>query len=296
MKKNIINILVVVIFISGISVLLYPIISNKLSEKEQLSVITDYKKSVSKLDDDQAFDEMKKAVDYNNSLKGDPVKDPYVSGSGNALPDNYLSVLDVNDDGIMGYIKIPKINVSLPIYHGVAEEVISKGAGHIQQTALPIGGLGNHSVIVGHTGLPTSKLFTDVKDLEIGDVFYIYVINEILAYEVDDIQVILPEDLDCIQPQKDKDLVTLITCTPYGINSHRLLVRGSRVEYEETDDATTMEEIFNPENLKITKYIICGTVLFVLILVILIIIFKKRKEKDKEYEGVVTSNEETKNS
>ncbi|MDL2324375.1 class C sortase [Ruminococcaceae bacterium OttesenSCG-928-A16] len=225
-KKTSVPLLIVLFFI-GLAVLLYPAVSNWLSTRRSVAQINVYEQDISALSKDFIDGEWEKAVDYNNSLKGDPVKDPFIPGSGKALPQNYLNVLNVS--GIMCTIEIPSINVNLPIYHGVSDEVLQKGVGHMEGTALPIGGKGTHSILTGHTGLPTAHLFTDLIDLVEGDKFYIHVLGRELVYQVDQIKVILPDDISDLDAYGDEDYVTLITCTPYGVNSHRLLVRGHRV-------------------------------------------------------------------
>lgn len=221
------------VFAAGAGIFLYPAVSNRLAEKDQMEIITAYAKCVDETDKGELERQWKLAEEYNDNLAGDPLHDPFVPGSGYALPDNYMSVLNVNGDGMMGSIEIPKIHVNLPIYHGTGEEVLEKGAGHLESTALPIGGLYRHSVISAHRGLPSAELFTRLDELELGDVFYIRVLDRTLAYEVDQISVIEPEELTLLQSERDKDLVTLLTCTPYAVNTHRLLVRGSRIPYEE---------------------------------------------------------------
>lgn len=215
------------LFAVGLCVLLYPTASNYLAGRMHLKQVDSYKQSLHTMPKEQADAEWQRALDYNGSLVGLPVKDPFLPGSGMALPDNYLSVLNVNDT--MGIIEIPKINVSLPIYHTTSEAVLEKGVGHIEGMSLPIGGKSTHTVLTGHTGLPTARLFTDLTDLQPGDMFYLKVLNRELAYEVDNIKVIEPEDISSLVIVDGMDYATLITCTPYRVNSHRLLVRGKRV-------------------------------------------------------------------
>ena len=225
-KKEFSTIALYIVFIAGLIILSYPFVSNWLAARRGIEASETYEAMTSSLTDEERQREWEKAKIYNDHLRGDPVKDPFLPGSGAALPSNYMEVLDI--DGIMGYIEIPDIDVKLPIYHGVAKEVLEKGIGHIESTALPIGGLGGHSVLTGHTGLPSAKLFTDLVKMQEGDMFYIHVLGERLVYEVDQIKVIEPEDLSDLMAYDDKDYVTLLTCTPYGVNSHRLLVRGER--------------------------------------------------------------------
>lgn len=235
-KKNPILLLApLLLFAVGAGIFLYPAISNLLAERQQREVIHTYQAKVSEMDQAQIDAAWAEAEVYNENLAGDPVHDPFVMGSGYVLPDNYSEVLNISGDGVMGYVDIPKIDVYLPVYHGTSEEVLAKGAGHLEMTALPIGGLNRHSVISAHRGLPSAELFTRLDEMEIGDQFYIHVLDQTLAYEVDQIKVIEPEELSLLQPEEDKDLVTLLTCTPYAVNTHRLLVRGIRVPYEETE-------------------------------------------------------------
>ena len=188
-----------------------------------------YNNRITRLSDEVIEEMWEEARTYNENLNGNTVPDPFIAGSGRVLPENYTSVLNMGE-GIMGYVDIPEIRVYLPIYHGVAEETLEKGAGHIEQTGLPIGGIGNLSVITAHTGFAGASMFDKLIDLVKGDIFRIHVLNETFIYEVDDIRVIMPEEIESLIPVNTEDYVTLITCTPYGINTHRLLVRGRRIE------------------------------------------------------------------
>lgn len=218
----------------SVVLLLYAPVSQYLDERIQLTSYAEYDSSIAEREEAENEAEWQKAVDYNNSLIGLDVKDPFVQGSGAALPEFYTEVLDI--EGIMGYIEIPKISVLLPIYHGTSEEVLQKGAGHMQQTFMPVGGESTHCVISAHTGMPHAMMFDELTSLKTGDHFYLHVLHRTLAYEVDEINVVLPTDFGhLLDPVKGEDYVTLITCTPFGINSHRLLVRGTRVEYEEEE-------------------------------------------------------------
>ena len=188
-----------------------------------------YEETVAAQDDALLAEEWAKAEEYNENLAGDPVHDPFVPGSGYALPDNYLDVLNI--DGVMGRITIPKIGVDLPIYHGTDAETLEKGVGHIESTSLPIGGEYRHAVLTGHRGLPSAELFTRLDELEPGDQFYLHVLDATLAYQVDQILTVEPQELETLVAEPGQDYVTLVTCTPYGINTHRMLVRGTRVPY-----------------------------------------------------------------
>lgn len=280
-KKNPLLFLVpLLIFTVGAGIFLYPVISNLLAEKNQQNVIRTYRKTVEQLDKETLRKEWEAAVVYNENLAGDPVHDPFVIGSGYVLPGNYEEVLNLNGDGVMGYIEIPEIDVYLPIYHGTSEEALRKGAGHLDVTALPVGGEGNHSVISAHRGLPSAELFTRLDELENGDKFFLHVLDQTLAYEVDQIRVILPEELSLLEPEKGKDLVTLLTCTPYSVNTHRLLVRGQRIPYEETNnDGTTTQVVDTGWRKKYMMAVAAGLVSLTLVAVGVFVI-RKRKGKD----------------
>lgn len=210
----------------GVGLLLYPLAGTLLNDRSFSDAVGHYEQEVLALSQDQRQQMLEAAHVYNDSLRGDPVRDPFVANSGWAQPDGYDDVLDVDTNGLMGTIDIPAIGVNLPIRHGVSDEVLVQGTGHLPQTSLPVGGAGTHAVITGHTGLPLARLFTDLSLLNVGDVFIVEVLGEKHAYAVDDVRVVEPDELSAISIDGDHDLVTLLTCTPYGINSHRLLVRG----------------------------------------------------------------------
>ena len=264
-----------ILFVAGACVFLYPTVSNYLAEKNQASVIQEYQESVQEDEGEMIEAEWVKAEEYNENLAGDPVHDPFVPGSGYALPENYLDVLNI--DGIMGYIEIPKISVYLPIYHGTSEEVLEKGVGHIESTSLPVGGEYRHSVLTGHRGLPSAELFTNLDKLEEGDYFYIHVLDQILAYKVDQIKTVEPRDLEDLVAVPDEDYITLVTCTPYAVNTHRLLVRGSRTDYvppEETTGGKTANLQFIGINIHLYY---AGAGIGLVLLVTGVIVIRKKK-------------------
>lgn len=235
-------ILALILVLVGAGIFLYPAVSNLIADLSHRQIITSHANLVSSLDEETLAEEWKKAEEYNENLMGDPVHDPFIPGSGYAIPDNYDQVLALDD--VMCTLEIPKINLSLPVYHGTSEEVLAKGVGHMEVTALPIGGLNRHSVLTGHRGLPSAELFTRLDELEVGDHFYIHVLDEVHAYEVDQITVVEPDELENLVAVPGRDLITLVTCTPYAVNTHRLLVRGTRVEYDpeteqQEDEVTT---------------------------------------------------------
>ena len=296
-SEKILLIIAIIFIIVGTGIFLYPSISNYFAEKNHVEAIRNYDKMVVKIGEDSLKKEREKAQTYNENLSGDPVHDPFVLGSGYALPENYKEVLNISGDGIMGYIQIPKISVDLPIYHGTSEEVLEKGVGHIQNTSVPIGGNSTHSVLTGHTGLPNAELFTRLDELIVGDIFYIHVLNDILTYKVYEIKVVLPDNIDELRITSGEDLVTLVTCTPYGVNSHRLLVKAERVEYEDytenngntTEFSNNSNTINNVETKKTNKQyyltgIQIGTVILVIVLIttlIVGIIIKRSKKSDE---------------
>ena len=266
----------IIFIIVGVIIFSYPTVSNYFAEKNQVEVIREYEEMVVQIDKDEIELEKEKAQTYNENLSGEPVHDPFIAGSGYALPENYTEVLNISEDGAMAYIEIPKISVHLPIYHGTSDEVLQKGVGHIQSTSIPIGGESTHSVLTGHTGLPSAELFTRLDELEIGDIFYIHVLNDILTYKIYETKVILPDNIDELQITSGKDLITLVTCTPYGINTHRLLVKAERSEYEEfvaedIDDINTTNNS-TTVNTEGTNYYLKGIKIGIAILIILIAI------------------------
>lgn len=223
----------IIMLIVGILLILYPIISSIISKKAEWDLIVSYQDKVSNMTSEEIEDKKQKAIEYNNQLNADEV-----------LTSNYIDLLNVGE--IIGYIVIPKINVNLPIYHGTSEAVLKKGVGHVENTSLPVGGETTHSVLSAHTGLASAKLFSDLDELVVGDTFYIQVLNEKLVYKVDEIYIVDPQKdnwENFIQIQDKKDLVTLVTCTPEGINSYRLLVRGSRTEEQITENIEKNNEI-----------------------------------------------------
>lgn len=293
MKNNsekLLLIISIIFIILGVGIFLYPSISNYLAEKNHIDIIRNYDDLIVKIDEEKINEEKEKAKIYNENLSGDPVHDPFVIGSGYALPENYKEVLNIAGDSVMGYVEIPKISVYLPIYHGTSDEVLEKGVGHIQNTSVPIGGKSAHSVLTGHTGLPNAELFTRLDELGIGDIFYIHVLDDVLTYKVFETKVILPDKIDELQILNGKDYITLVTCTPYGVNSHRLLVKAERVEYEEysvTKSTTDDERTDTKKESSSKHYYLTGTqigiVLLVLILTIVSIIGISIRRKKNLY-------------
>ncbi len=226
-------ILAVCLLLVGVGILGYPVVSKYLADKNSSYVMEKYQEEVAKIDQAVLDKEWKKAVDFNNSLAGNPVKDPFLEGSGYAIQTNYYDLLNI--DEMMGKLEIPKISVEMPIYHGTKSSTLRKGIGHLEGSSLPVGGENTHAVLTGHTGVTAGKMLTDLTEMKKGDLFFITVLNQTLAYQVDQIQVVLPEQTDALRLIPGEDHVTLLTCTPYGVNSHRLLVRGVRTDYTPAD-------------------------------------------------------------
>lgn len=224
---------IIILFLAGLSLLLYPLVANQWNSYRQSRLISTYEGQVSDLENGDGIDyeaEWERAKAYNASLLPSILPDSFAIAQASDEPDSeYMASLNLTGDGMMGTIEIPKIQVKLPIYHTTEATVLEKAAGHLEGSSLPIGGENSHAVISAHRGLPSASLFTDLDKLELGDHFLIHVLDETLAYEVDDIQVVEPEDTESLAVEPGEDLVTLLTCTPYGVNSHRLLVQGHRV-------------------------------------------------------------------
>lgn len=222
------------LLVAGLAILFYPSLSSWYNEQYQIRAVVDYDRSIGELEAASLQEELEKARAYNAALADLALADPF-GADDTVLPENYTAILNTGN-GVMGSIQIPEIDVNLPIYHGTGKEALEKGVGHMEMTAFPVGGTGNHTVLTGHTGLPDAQLFTDLNQLGMGDVFTIQVYKQTLVYRVDNIAVVLPSDTALLAPEDGMDYVTLVTCTPYGVNSHRLLVRGVRVPFAEAEE------------------------------------------------------------
>lgn len=303
---------VIVIFLAGIAMLIYPSLGNVISYFQQRQVIDEYEKQVAQMREEDITLQKQLAIAYNKSLGQITFADPFDieetkpedEDDGIQTLDEYYKALSVGGQNMMGYIKIPKISISIPIYHDATEAQLQKGIGHLKGTSMPIGGKGTHCVLSGHTGIPGNQLFTDLDKLEIGDKFYLHVLDEVLAYRVDEINVVEPDDVSKLQIDPDEDYCTLLTCTPYGINSHRLLVRGVRTEYmpgEDDDDAKVIEVTDENGNVIETKvqnkdyidlfglhipywvlYILVPLLAFIIILIIVIIVRRRLRRSEKK--------------
>ena len=241
MKKRLPFILISIIFVVGLGVLLYPLVSSIVNNVNDRSEARQKQMEVEKMDSEKIKRLFDDADSYNSSLTDTVVlTDPFDIESYEKIGAHYEETFDIDGNGFIGYIDIPSIDVYLPIYHGTSDEVLKKGAGHLNNTSLPVGGEGTHSVISAHSAYPSKTLFDYLTDMEEGDYFYIHVLNRVLTYQVDQIKVVLPDNTHDLYVEEGRDLVTLLTCTPYSINSHRLLVRGTRVEDRDPGDVTTV--------------------------------------------------------
>lgn len=258
MKKKTSNLIFILIFLIGLSLLLYPFISNEWNTYRQSRLISTYDEAVAEQEDAGRIDysaEWDKAHAYNEDLLPSILPDSFAIAAASEEPDEvYMSCLNLTGDGTMGYVEIPKIDIKIPIFHTVTEEILQKAAGHLEGSSLPAGGPSTHAVISAHRGLPSAALFTDLDKLKEGDHFLIKVLDEILCYEVDLISTVEPTQTDALTVIEGEDLVTLLTCTPYGVNTHRLLVRGHRVPYEE--EVVYEEELSFTEQSIHTNYLL----------------------------------------
>jgi len=290
MKTKLITIIAVLVVIAGAAILVYPVISNMMFQNSQQELIDFYDSQINEIPEKTKDSMLEECREYNSGLLDSKVQltDPFDADALQLEEHPYVDLLNQNGDGAMGSIEIPRINCKLVIYHSTEEAVLAKGVGHLQGTSLPIGGKGTHSVLSGHTGTADKELFTNLDQLETGDIFYIHVWGETLAYQVDNKEVVLPDETDSLYIDRERDLVTLITCTPYGINSHRLLVRGTRIPYEEAKkiEEQSSRVLLNTWGTQYVYAILTGILISVVIVMAIIFVYrrinKKRKMKEKD--------------
>lgn len=290
MKKKLNIIIVAVLFLAGLSLLLYPFAANQWNTRRQNKLMSEYAESVAQMEEAGVIDyetQWVKARAYNDEL------DPYILPDSFAMAEipeegnaDYRSCLNLTGDGMMGFVEIPKIGIKLPVYHTTSEEVLQKAAGHLAGSSLPVGGEGTHTVISAHRGLPSASLFTDLDQLKNGDYFLFDILNETLCYQVDQILVVEPDDTDALQAEEGMDLATLLTCTPYGINSHRLLVRGHRIPYEEMEEMETpLSAVLGPSlHTSYLLWVIVGLAVTGAFIVLLYLMDRRRFKRKKEQE------------
>ncbi len=273
------TIVLVAIFFIGLCILLYPTISDFWNEKRQSQAIMDYDSLLADLKPEDYTEHFKKAEDYNRKLR--LISSPFIGYS--TLDKEYYSTLDVNGDGMLGYITIEKIKVQLPIYHGTSDKVLNSAVGHVEGSSLPIGGKSTHSVLSAHRGLPSAKLFTNLDKMEIGDVFTITILNRTITYQVDQILIVLPDKIEEMQVKNGEDYCTLLTCTPYGINTHRMLVRGTRTEnIEEEKKVNVITEAYQIDPFIVTPAVAAPMLGALLIFLMVKSSKDKKKMKNKK--------------
>lgn len=274
MKKFLYSFVLTIIFLTGFSLLLYPVISDYINSRHQTEAISIYERDVANLNEDQYKEIWQAAVDYNIAL----AKTGNIWKLSSQRKEEYNSKLNISGKGVMGYIEIPKIRVSLPIRHGTSEITLQNSVGHVEGSSLPVGGESTHAVLSGHRGLPTAKLFSNLDKLEAGDLFVLRILDETLTYEVDQILTVLPNEISELQIKDGKDYCTLVTCTPYGVNSHRLLVRGHRVENQDMDYSARV----TADALQIEAMIVASVLGASVLLVLIIIVFIKKRRRNRE--------------
>lgn len=290
MKRKISGILFGLMFLLGFAILTYPTVSNQWNTYRQNQLISSYEELIGKMAEEDFTKEWEKANDFNDTIIHNNIFGDVFGENGDDIKNTeYWQILNVGNDGVMGYVSIPKINIKLSIYHGTADDVLQTGIGHLNGTKLPIGGESTHSVLAAHRGLPSARLFTDIDQLERGDMFYIHVLDETLAYQVDQILDMVDKDDNetlqkALQIEEGQDHVTLFTCTPYGVNSHRLLVRGTRVPYngEEEIESTAAESMLKSIQNYYMIYLILGLSVTLLVILLMRFLIKPGKKKHKK--------------
>ena len=278
-KKNMIGVLILVFLLALVGTL-YPVISDYWNTRHQSEVQVEYEKQMESMEDAELAAALEAANAYNAALR--PVR--YTKAALDAAAVGYDDLLNLYGNGVMAYVEIPKIHVNLPIYHGTTTEVLEKGIGHLPGSSLPIGGVGNHAVLTGHSGVAGQRLFSDLDRLEIGDVFFIHVLNQQLAYEVRAIDTVLPEDTKRLASVEGKDKCTLVTCTPFGVNTHRLLIQGERIETEIAEAVIENTETVEVESTWEAQYImglkLGAEILGFLVVVVLAVIGIRKMRRD----------------
>ena len=290
MKRKISGILFGLMFLLGFAILIYPTVSNQWNTYRQNQLISSYEELIGKMAEEDFTKEWEKANAFNDTIIHNNIFGDVFGENGDDIKNTeYWQILNVGNDGVMGYVSIPKINVKLSIYHGTADDVLQTGIGHLNGTKLPIGGESTHSVLAAHRGLPSARLFTDIDQLERGDMFYIHVLDETLAYQVDQILDMVDKDDNetlqkALQIEEGQDYVTLLSCTPYGVNSLRHLVRGTRVPYngEEEIESTAAESMLKSIQNYYMIYLILGLSVTLLVILLMRFLIKPGKKKHKK--------------
>ena len=275
MKRTATIILAAVFFIAALGLTCYPIISNYVNNRYASEIHTAYEEVIQQTDNSDLLKAKELAIAYNDAIRPGAAEEAYSQAVLLQASEDYEAQLNMGGNGIMGYVSIPKIQVNLPIYHGTGADSLERGIGHLLGSSLPIGGADTHSILTAHSGMATQKMFSDLPQLAEGDVFYLNVLGETLAYQVNEIHTVLPYDTTYLAIEHGKDLCTLVTCTPFGINTHRLLVRGCRIPYEEAEvieEITVQEEVSSTWEQQYVKGLLIGLVLVLLIVIIFLAI------------------------
>ena len=289
MKRKLSGILFGLLFLIGFGILIYPTVADQWNTYRQSRLISSYEKNIEEMEPEDFTAQWEKAQALNGTLTKNSIYGDVFGQDEEEMQDSeYWQVLNVGGDGVMGYLSIPKINLKVSIYHGTGDEVLQTGVGHLNGTGLPIGGEGTHSVLAAHRGLPSARLFTDIDQMKKGDKFYLHVLDETLAYQVDQILDMVDKDdmetlENALQIEEGKDYVTLFTCTPYGVNSHRLLVRGTRVPYtgEEDIEETPVDTMLRAVQDYYMLYLVLGLSVTLLVILFMKILIKPGKKKTK---------------
>ena len=275
-KDKLINIFIALMILVGLSVMFYPVVSDMWNTYRNSLLISSHKKDVNDLSKKQTEQIWNEAVNYNKNHKENFIKEDVFTNLKKHTKSKYDSYLNISKNGVMGTIVIPKINVEIPIYHGTGEKELQTGVGHMEGTSLPVSGTSSHCVLSAHRGLPSAKLFTDLDKMKKGDLFFLHILDKTLAYKVEDIFTVKPDETDKLSLIKGKDYVTLLTCTPYAVNTHRLLVRGVRTAYKQNQE----------QNVSILKdyrvWILIGTIVALIIVNVFMVIKNKKKKRSKK--------------
>jgi sortase A len=277
MKKKLPTIILIFIFLIGLSLLLYPSVADYWNTRKINKSIMDYSEVVSDINTADYEKMINDAVEYNEKLASDPNR----FNPTEAMTELYNQCLNLNDTGMIGYVDIPTINEKIPIYHGTTDAVLDGAVGHMEGSSLPVGGLGTHCVISGHRGLPSARLFTDIDQLVEGDIFMINVLDETLTYEVDQILIVEPDETEALAIDPDQDYCTLVTCTPYGINTHRLLVRGHRIP-NQSDGTRVTADAFQIDTMLVAS-LVAVPILLILLVILLVSTRKHSRKKAKKH-------------
>lgn len=283
---NLTNVLLVILLLLGIGIIAYPTVSDRWNARHATQAIASYVEQMEQMEDGTKAQMLEEAEAYNRALE----TGVHLNLSEEAYAE-YTSVLDITGTGIMGYVQIPTINVNLPIYHGTDESVLQIATGHIAGSSLPIGGKGTHAAISGHRGLPSAKLFTDLDKLIVGDIFVITVLDRKVTYQVDQIHIVLPDEVSDLAIEKEKDYMTLVTCTPYGVNSHRMLVRGHRIDNLESEEEILVTA--DARRISATVVMICFAVVLLFAALLISMFFAPEKKKKQTQRAILEELEKT---